>query len=466
MISDQQKVQHLYWRMGFGPPLRSVSEFSLKEDISILFSNSKNKTPLTLHDWDPVLAKEFRNMTTEDKAAYRKQERQARIQINQDILDRFVNSKESLREKMTFFWMGHFACRIANPVFIVKYFNTINSLALGKFDVLLKAMIRNASLLQYLNNNQNRKSSPNENFARELMELFTLGIGNYTEQDVKEGARALTGWGFDRFGEFVIRKEHHDTGNKKFLGKEGNFDGDDLAGIILSKPQCAHFITKKIYKFFVNDVPDEKIVQDLSTKFFNSGYDVELLIQNIVSSEWFYSEENTGTKIKSPLELMAGMIRNFNIKFENPATPIQLQKVLGQLLFDPPNVAGWPGGRNWIDSSSLLYRMRMPEMLLQEAESIMAPKESFDNLETLKTDQASGQGKKIKTTFDDSGFAKLFNENDNIKSTTAIMNFLLQSPAQKEKIDLILKLTSEDKGRERIFKTAIYTMSLPEYQLC
>ncbi len=235
MISNQQKIQHLHWRAGFGPQLELSSNNNLKSEIDALFLNSKTGTPLTLKNWDPLLAKEFKNMDAADKVAYRQQERQARLQLNEDILDRFTYGKDALRQKMTLFWMGHFACRIANPQFIVKYYNTINSHALGKFGNMLQAMIRNASLLQYLNNNQNRKSSPNENFARELMELFTLGIGNYSEKDVKEGARALTGWGFDRFGEFVIRKEHHDTGNKVFLGENGTFDGDDLVRILLSK---------------------------------------------------------------------------------------------------------------------------------------------------------------------------------------------------------------------------------------
>jgi len=318
MISNQRKLQHLYWRTGFGPLPLKLGELSLENEIKRLFADSKKSTPLVLKDWNPLLAKEFKQMSDADKTAYRKQERQARLHIHHDILDRYTSGKESLREKMTFFWMGHFACRIANPELVVKYFNTVNSSSVDKFGVLLKNMIRNAALLQYLNNNQNRKSSPNENFARELMELFTLGIGNYSEQDVKEGARAMTGWGFDRFGEFVLRQEHHDNGIKKFLGEEGNFDGDDLVRILLSKKQCAHFITSKIYRYFVNDIPDEKLIAELSTKFYDSGYDTELLMKNIISSNWFYGESNTGVKIKSPVELIVGMIKNFK---NNPTPP-------------------------------------------------------------------------------------------------------------------------------------------------
>ncbi len=464
MISNQHKIQHLHWRAGFGPRQLVSAGFKVDDEVSVLFQNSKLIEPLQLKNWDPELVKEVRNMNADERAAYRKQERQARLQINQDIQNRFAYGTNSLRDKMTLFWMGHFACRIANPIFIINYYNAINKHALGKFGDLLKAMIRNGALLQYLNNNQNRKANPNENFARELMELFTLGIGNYNETDVKEGARSLTGWSFDRMGVFTIRKDHHDTGTKTFLGEQGNFDGDDLVRIILSKKQCARFITSRIYAFFVNNVPDEKIINELSNKFFSSGYDLEDLMKNILSSDWFYDEKNTGSQIKSPVVLLTGIIRNFRINFENPMMPVQLHKILGQQLFDPPNVAGWPGGQLWIDSSTLLYRMRLPELLLQEAESIMTPKDEFDNLESLKVDKTTTR--KVKTTFEIIAFEKMFAKIPDEKLPVAIMNFLLQNEVEPLQVELIQKLTASDRGSEKIFKTAIYVMSLPEYQLC
>ncbi len=464
MRLQQQKIQHLYWRIGFGPAPESNLKMSITDAVSLLFKSSQKITPVEIKNWDPKLASEFRNMEAADKAAYRKQEKQARLQINQDIINRYAFGSEQLRNKMTFFWMGHFACRIANPLFIVDYYNTINSNAIENFGDLLKAMIRNGALLQYLNNNQNRKSSPNENFARELMELFTLGIGNYSENDVKEGARALTGWGFDRFGKFVFRKEHHDNGNKIFLGENGMFDGDDLVRILLSKKQCARFITSKVYKFFVNESPDEKIINQLADKFYDSGYDIEILMKNIFNSEWFYSEQNIGSQIKSPIMLLAGMIKNFKIEFQNPMISIQIQKVLGQLIFDPPNVAGWPGDRSWIDSSTLLYRMRLPEVLLQDADSIIAPKEDFDAMESLKP--GTQPQKKVKTVFDNSAFGNLFNNVPKTALVSDIMNYLLQVKPGADKIKLISNLTKDVEGNEGIFKAAIYIMSLPEYQLC
>ncbi|MBL0340463.1 MAG: DUF1800 domain-containing protein [Bacteroidetes bacterium] len=368
---------------------------------------------------------------------------------------------------MTLFWMGHFACRIGNPKFMLTYYNTIGENALGSFGDLLKSMIRNAALLQYLNNNSNRKANPNENFARELMELFTLGIGNYSEKDVKEGARALTGWAFDADGNLLIRTEHHDNGVKTFLGQTGNFDGDAIVKILLEKKECATFIVTKVYKYFVNAIVDKNSIEALSTSFFKSGYNIELLLKNIFLSEWFYKKENIGTRIKSPIELISGMAKHFNITFTNPVARIPIQRVLGQTLFDPPNVAGWPENMNWIDSSTMIFRTRLPEVLLQDAETLIAPKEDFDAQENMRfqTDGAL-KGKKIQTQFDTTAFLKKFNATNSSNSTLSICNFLLQVKPDAATLKMIESFTSSSEGEIKSLKTAIYLMSLPEYQLC
>ena len=171
-----------------------------------------------------------------------------------------INSEAQLREKMSLFWHGHFACRVMNIYFQQQLLDIIRENALGNFGDLLHEVSKSPAMLSFLNNQQNKKQHPNENFAREVMELFTMGRGNYTEEDVKEGARAFTGWGFNLQGEFVYRPFQHDNGKKTFLGKTGNFDGDDIIDILLEQKQTAKFISQKIYKYFVNDTPDiEKI---------------------------------------------------------------------------------------------------------------------------------------------------------------------------------------------------------------
>ena len=184
------------------------------------------------------------------------------------------------------------------------------------------------------------------------MELFTLGRGNYTENDIKEAARAFTGWSSEFKGEFVFRRFQHDYGEKTVLGKTGNFDGDDVLDIFLSQKQTAKFITQKIYKFFVNDNVDEEKVNWLADRFYQSNYDISKLMEDIFTSDWFYDEKNIGSKIKSPIELMAGIQRMLPMKLENEEALTFLQRALGQILFYPPNVAGWPGGKTWIDSST------------------------------------------------------------------------------------------------------------------
>jgi len=244
-------------------------------------------------------------------------------------------------------------------------------------------------MLQYLNNQQNRKAHPNENFAREVMELFTLGRGQYTEQDIREGARAFTGWGANPKGEFEFREKQHDDGVKIFLGKTGNFKGDDALNIILQQPQTAIFITEKILRFLVNQTPDPRVLAELSLSFRKSNYDISRLLHEIFSSSWFYNPENRGILIKSPVELLSNICRVNHASFQKPEVLIQFEKLLGQELFNPPNVAGWKGGTTWIDSSSLMMRLRLPEIFFYDKEFISQPKVSGADLDS---DFASAQG--------------------------------------------------------------------------
>nr|HMT28955.1 DUF1800 family protein [Bacteroidia bacterium] len=294
-----------------------------------------------------------------------------------------------------------------------------------------------------------------------------IGIGNYSEKDVKEGARAFDGWTYDKTGGFLVKQEHHDNGLKTYHGETGNFDGNDIIRILLARKECATFITTKIYKYFVNHIPDKIRITQLSTEFYNSEYDIEFLMKKIVSSEWFYNKENIGVRVKTPLELIAGISKLFNIKFEDPLLRLPIQKVLGQSLFDPPNVAGWPEGLGWIDSSSLMYRLRLPEVLLQDAETLMAPKEEFDALETMKFQSDPNlRGKKIKTVYDASSFNAKFRNKTSQDLMNSISEFLLQKKPSPDKYKLIDSFTNDSIGDTRILKTAIYFMSLPEYQLC
>jgi uncharacterized protein (DUF1800 family) len=331
---------------------------------------------------------------------------------------------------------------------------------------------KSAAMLNFLNANQNRKDHPNENFAREVMELFTLGRGNYTENDIKEAARAFTGWGANVRGEFIFRKFQHDTGSKTVLGHTGNFDGDDILDILLEQKQAARFITQKIYRFFVNDAVDQEKTEWLADRFYNSGYNLSSLMDDIFTSDWFYEEKNIGAKIKSPIELMAGIRRILPMKIENEESMIILQRVLGQMLFYPPNVAGWPGGKSWIDSSTLMVRMRLPQMITDNDELNVNPKADDDQMMGRKdADAMEGMkglgkiGKPIKATIEWKNYLKTFENVPREQLVSALASQLLQAkPAYPA--DMI-RLYANGESRESFIRSAtIQIMSTPEYQMC
>jgi len=214
------------------------------------------------------------------------------------------------------------------------------------------------------------------------MELFTLGRGYYTENDIKESARAFTGWGFNNKGEFVFREKQHDDDSKTFLTRTGNFTGDDVLAIILKQPETSLFITKKIYRYFVNETPDDDLVGELASGFRKSNYDIAKLLHTIFTSDWFYKEKNKGVLIKSPIELLSNIMRVNEVDVGKETVLIQFQRILGQMLFNPPNVAGWKGGKSWIDSSSLLMRMRLPEIFYYDKEFLIQPKITGGDLDS------------------------------------------------------------------------------------
>jgi len=323
-------------------------------------------------------------------------------------------------------------------------------------------------MLNFLNNNQNRKDHPNENFAREVMELFTMGRGHYTEQDVKEAARAFTGWGANAKGEFVFRRFQHDDGSKTVLGKAGHFDGDEVLEILLDQKQTAKFISQKIYRFFVNDSVDTQKADWLADRLYKSDYDIGKLMEDIFTSDWFYKEENIGCKIKSPVELLVGIQRMLPMTLQNEEALLLLQRLLGQILFYPPNVAGWPGGKTWIDSSTLMMRMRIPQLFNDRDEFNIKPKTDDDQMMGRNDDDIKTIGKKarsINAEIDWTKYLGYYNRVPLGELVNGIAGNLLQT---KKAVSVgIIDEYSDDSDKESFIKTAtIQIMSTPEYQLC
>ena len=455
-ISNLQKNKHLLLRAGFGANLsqiKNLDQVSLTEIWKKLATNDP-LIPIQLKEAGPDFDyQQLSKMDAEMKKEIQKKNRRSNLEINLKFLNQMVHSEDQLREKMAFFWHGHFATRVVNSRFNLQLLNTIREKSLGNFGDLLKAVSQSPAMLQFLNNQQNKKGHPNENFAREVMELFTLGRGNYTEKDVQEGARAFTGWSFLPDGSFFERPRQHDFGPKTFLGKTGNFDGNDALNIILEQKGTAKFIVTKIYKFFVNEKINPEIIEHLSDQFYDSKYDIKKLMTEIFTSKWFYNEENIGAKIKSPIELMAGIMRTLPMELEKPENLIVYQKLLGQMLLYPPNVAGWPSGNSWIDSSTLMLRLQIPQIWSGLRPLELEAKTDDDVEMGLKNNQMRNKGFKNPNIIIDWNLVESTFKNKNIS------DYLLQTKSSNEKI---IDQFSDSSLKLKI----INVMSTPEFQLC
>jgi Protein of unknown function (DUF1800) len=273
--------------------------------------------------------------------------------------NRMVATRRPLEEKMALFWHGHFA---VNESKVRDYRKMLGQLDLFykhgtvNFRDLLIAEAKHPAMLSFLDAGVNVKGAPNENFAREIMELFTMGVGNYSEKDIREGARAFTGWNFVDL-EFVVNKDQHDDGQKTFLGKSGNFDGVQVIDIILQQPVTARFIAGKIYRYFVRQDLSPELQEKLGTVLRNANYNLAPLLEAIFLSRDFYSPASVGTQIKSPVQLAVSTFRKLGLN-EAPGVPDfnVATGTLGQRLFAPPTVAGWAEGRSWITPGLLLER--------------------------------------------------------------------------------------------------------------
>ncbi|MEO6230000.1 MAG: DUF1800 domain-containing protein [Ferruginibacter sp.] len=481
-VSNRIKNQHLLWRAAFGPmaenaaDLENISQKQLWKLLIKTSSKKPEKMVIASGLFDGMMkgvqdVVQLQKLTAEQKKAIRQQSRDGLKSLNQRWLQEMINSEAQLRERMSLFWHGHFACRVINIYFQQELLDIIRNNATGNFGELLRAVSKSSAMLQFLNNQQNRKQKPNENFAREVMELFTMGRGNYSEKDVKEAARAFTGWGFNLQGEFVFRKNQHDDGSKTFLGETGNFEGDDIIDIILKQKNTAVFITKKMYRYFVNDNPNEEKVALLADRFFKSDYNLATLMEDIFISDWFYDDKNIGTKIKSPIDLLAGIRRLLPMELEDDNMQLLFQRALGQILFYPPNVAGWPGGKSWIDSSTLMLRLRIPQILTANEAININPKSDDDVMMGQMTEEKKaaqlkkGFGKMTGASVDWDAVSKVFAKQPREKLLPLISETVLQASSRSNNAMLDKYLNND--SRENYIKSAIvHLMSTPEYQLC
>lgn len=323
---------------------------------------------------DDSLTKEEREKARRD--AQRAQRLAQREMIQESLgqwLERMRASQAQAREKMTLFWHGHFATsaqKVKSPLLMHQQNALFRRKALGNFKELTHAICEDPAMMLYLDTDKNSKGKPNENFARELLELFTLGEGSgYTETDIKEAARAFTGYQLNRFeGKPGFNERKHDRGTKEFLGKKGRFKPNDIVDIVFETPRCAEFMVIKLWEFFVYEDPEHEIVQPLAAKFLESGYELKPLLQTIFLSEAFNSPKAVRTQIKSPVQFLVQIARELELPRIPERIATNAMQQLGQVLYNPPNVAGWEGGRSWINTNTLLTRYNVAGFLLKGAD--------------------------------------------------------------------------------------------------
>jgi len=273
--------------------------------------------------------------------------------------NRMVATNSPLQEKMALFWHGHYAInesKVRDYRKLLVELELFHEMGTGSFRDLMVAVAQDPAMLSFLDAGVNVKGASNENFAREIMELFTMGVGNYTETDIREAARAFTGWNYDDL-DFVINTEQHDAGGKTFLGHTGDFDGVDIIDIIMEQPATAEYVAGKIYRYYVRDELNSELQTELGNVFREADYEVAALLETMFLSKDFYNAASVGVHIKSPVELAISTYRKLGLN-DVPGVPDfnQATGALGQTLFRPPTVAGWAGGRSWITPGLLLER--------------------------------------------------------------------------------------------------------------
>jgi len=480
-------ARHLLWRAGFGgsaAQIETVQGWGPSKAVDHLLDFDAipfEKVAPDTFDADimrPLNAEErgdiakARRMGDEDSVARLRAQRQEAERVDRQQmrkvqqwwLKRMIETPRPLEEKMTLFWHGHFATNyrtIEDSYHMFQQNQMFRTHAVGNFGKLLYEIIRDPAMIAYLDNNDSRKGKPNENLARELMELFSLGVGNYGENDIKEGARALTGYSFYD-DEFTFQKQNHDDGGKAILGKAGKLDGDGFVTAILENPACPRFIAAKLYRFFVADRPTgrphidkpaDAVVRELASSLVANRYELKPVLKRLFLSEHFYQPEIMREQIKSPAELVVGAVRSLDAPVRDLGTLTDAMNLMGQNIFYPPSVKGWDGGRSWINTATLFIRQNILCFLLTgkmpHGFDPLAKSEPFDATAFVR-----GLGD--------------FKPGDTAAVTAALLRFNLGA-AGDDNTRTVMDWFASRKNKlddDTISGALLLITAMPEYQLC
>ena len=377
-----QQARHLLVRTGFTPTQAEVDKLVGKSaqravaDIVAAAATAKSKYPAPdfVHQKPPTPPSQLK--TVDERQEYRRQQIAEGLDIKAWWTREMIETPTPLAERMVLFWHNHFATsqqKVVRSLAMWRQHELFRSQALGNFGILLHAVARDPAMLVYLDAANSRREAPNENFAREVMELFTLGEatqgGGYTEQDIKEVARAFTGWSVERDDfTFKYRGGAHDVFTKTVLGKTGLMDGDDVLDIMLAQPACGEFIVGKMWKEFVSPTPDAAEVKRIAKRFQESNFAINVALTELLSTDTFWADSNRGSLIKSPVDLVVGTVRQFAFSYSDVMPFVLKTSQLGQNLLMPPNVKGWPGYTDWINATTLLERKNFTQQLFRTVE--------------------------------------------------------------------------------------------------
>lgn len=484
-------ARHLLWRAGFGGTPVQIAHLAAmepKDAVSSLldfekvdadadtgpdgFDDAVMRPPT---DEERRQIQNARRTQNEDVLARIRLAREQREQDDREQmrriqrwwLRRMIETPRPMQEKLTLFWHGHFATSyrtIENSAHMLIQNRMLRANAAGNFGELLFAIIRDPAMIAYLDNNDSRAGQPNENLARELMELFSLGEGNYSEKDIKEGARALTGYTFD-FNSFVFRRDWHDGGSKEILGATGSLDGDGFVRAILTQRAASQFICLKLYRFFVADLPEKNtpqyravvsVIKQLAGTLLESRYNIKPVLRRLLLSEHFYDPANRLARVKSPTELVVGAMRSLHTPVRDLGILTDAMDRMGQSLFFPPSVKGWDGGRSWINTSTLFVRANIMNFLLTgktpTGHDPLAETQRYDPLHLLidASERTAGAERQPRAL------------------AAYLLHFCLGIEPDSAQIDAIARYITERGGvnPDTIARALALITALPEYQQC
>jgi uncharacterized protein (DUF1800 family) len=438
------KAGHLHRRAGFGANSgeldRAVAD-GLEKAVSKLLSGGAGQDAFEQQMADMAASLDYNN----------------EAELRAWWLLRILQTPHPLQERLTLFWHNHFAtsnAKVRNLHYMFGQNQLLRASALGSFRIMLAEISKDPAMMIWLDTSQNKKGTANENYSRELMELFSIGIGHYSEPDVREGARAFTGWEI-KDGRFSFNAAQHDDGSKKFLGQQGKFGGEDILRICLEQDAAAYFITGKLFRFIVSETltPSRELLEPLAIRFRQSNYNLRELVETMLRSNLFFSQAAYRTQVKSPVDFAVGIVR----ALEGHVSAIPLADALeglGQRLFSPPSVKGWPGGTVWINSATLLLRHNLALNITS----------TQDNRFGRRTDPAELARKRGKQTDEEIAafFVRLFLQDDiSADGRASLLDYL--TGARKQKYPAYW--SAQDQQDHRVRAVCHLLLTQAEFQL-